>query len=367
MNPTLSNVRVLDLSTSAAGAWCSRVLADFGADVIMVEGPEGHPLRGEPPFDAVGNGIAAALFLANKRSVVLDLNEANDRAKALALAKHADVVVSSYAPAALSELGLEYPAFRNERLILCHVTPFGMTSARANDPANELTVAAMSGWASLNGDADRSPLKPSGHQVAFCTGTAAYAAIVSALYYREENGGIGQEIDIAELDVMVSTASPAVLRAQYLGTPGTRRQSIDITTGPVPIRDGHFALTISRAHFWRDAMNVLGLTDLAEDQRYETSWYRAAHKDEYTSRVGEAMSTWSKADLFEQLAARRVVAGPVLTMEELRNSEHLADRDFWTTLGETTYPGAPFKMSETPWQLHDPAPATGARTAEWKS
>ena len=326
------------------------MLADFGADVVMVEGPEGHPLRAEPPFDADGDSIAASLFLANKRSIQLDLESADDRQSLVGLALGADVIVSSLAPAAFSALQLDYAAFENERLVLCHVTPFGMTGARANQPGNELSVAALCGWASLNGDADRSPLKPSGHQVAFCSGTAAYGAIVAALIYRDANGGKGQEIDVAELEVMVSAASPAVLRGQYLGTPATRRQAVDITTGPVPVRDGHFALTISRAHFWRDAMNVLGLEDLAEDTRWETSWYRAAHKNEYTDRVGEAMSEWTKGDLFEELAARRVVAGPVLTMEELRNNEHLVDRDFWVRVGDDTYPGPAFRMSETPWE-----------------
>jgi crotonobetainyl-CoA:carnitine CoA-transferase CaiB-like acyl-CoA transferase len=78
------------------------------------------------------------------------------------------------------------------------------------------------------------------------------------------------------------------------------------------------------------------------------------------------MSKWNKADLFEELAARRVVAGPVLTMEELRTNEHLAERDFWVTLGDETYPGPPFKMSETPWELRQPAPPIGANRGEWK-
>lgn len=367
LTQSLAGIRVLDLSTSASGAWCSRLLADFGADVVMLEGPEGHPLRHEPPFDADGNGIAAGLFLANKRSIQLDLRSTAGKATMLGLAQGADVVVSGFRPSGLSALGLHYSAFENQRLVLCHVTPFGMTGSRAEDAANELSVAALSGWASLNGDAGRTPLKPSGHQVAFCTGTAAYGAIVGALIHRDANAGLGQEIDVAELDVMVSASSPAILRGQYLGVPASRRQAVDITTGPVPIRDGHFALTISRAHFWRDAMNVLGLHDLAEDPRWETSWYRNAHKDEYTARVGEAMSSWTKAELFEELALRRVVAGPVLTMEELRNSEHLADRGFWATLGEDAYPGPPFQMSETPAKLRAPAPIAGASEAAWKA
>ncbi|MEP6870358.1 MAG: CoA transferase [Anaerolineaceae bacterium] len=361
----LSGVRVLDVSTSVSGAWCSRMLADFGADVLIVEPPAGHPLRGEPPFDDSGQSIAASWFLANKRSVALDLREPWDWERFSAFAAKADVVVSSYRPSQLRALGLEYEHFDDPRLVLCHITPYGMTGARAEDPANELTVAALSGWASLNGEAARYPLKPSGHQVGLCTGTAAYAAIIAALIHRGANGERGQEIDIAELDVMVSAASPAILRGQYLGTPVPRRESVDITSGPVPVADGYFSLTISRAHFWRDAMTVLGLHDLAEDQRWESAWYRAAHRDEYIDRVGAAMSTWTRAELFDELAARRVVAGPVLTMEELRSNEHLAERGFWTETPEGTFPGAPFRMSATPWRLRDHAPAQLLPEAGW--
>lgn len=214
MTEALSGVRVLDVSTSVSGAWCSRMLADFGADVLIVEPPAGHPLRGEPPFDDSGQSIAASWFLANKRSVALDLGESADRERFSALAARADVVVSSYRPSQLRGLGLDYERFGNPRLVLCHVTPYGMAGSRAEDPANELTVAALSGWASLNGEAARYPLKPSGHQVGLCTGTAAYAAIVAALIHRDANGGHGQEIDVAALDIMVSAASPALLRSQ---------------------------------------------------------------------------------------------------------------------------------------------------------
>ena len=76
-----------------------------------------------------------------------------------------------------------------------------------------------------------------------------------------------------------------------------------MTTGPVPVRDGYFALTISRAHFWRDAMTLLGLHDLAEDQRFEASWYRQQHRDDYVPRVEERMARWTKMELFDALAS----------------------------------------------------------------
>lgn len=364
MQSALANVRVLDISKSASGSWCTRLLADLGADVVVLEPASGHPLRAEPPFDGAGESLVAQYFLANKRSMRFELDSARPAERLAGLAKSVDVVVSSFRSAEVARLGLSYAALENPGLILCHLTPYGVAGERADQPGNELTVAALSGWAALNGSLDREPLRPVGHQVAFCAGTLAAACVVAALMEREQGGGEGQEIDVSELDCMVSAGSPGVLRGQYTGRATPRRGSVDITSGPVPVADGHFALTISRAHFWRDAMNVLGLHDLAEDPRWETSWYRQAHKEEYAERVGAAMRGWRKEDLFEELAARRVVAGPVLTMEELRRNAHLEARGFWVEAEGETFPGPPFRMSATPWALNRPAPpvpGSGAR------
>lgn len=363
--PVLAGILVADFSDSAAGAWCSRMLADFGAAVVMVESPDGHPLRREPPFDSAGHSIAAAYFLANKKSVVLDLDQPKDRQRALQLATRADVVINSAPPSKLAERGLTYQHIGRADLVMAHVTMHGMSGPLAESAGDELTVAARSGWAGINGDAGREPLRPSGHQVAFCTGVAAYAAIVAAILHRDRNPGEGEEVDIAALDVMVSTFAPALLRAGYTGKPLGRRESADITAGPVPVADGHFALTISRAHFWRDAMHLLGLHDLAEDPRWETSWYRAAHKDEYVDRVQQAMAGWKKRDLFEELAARRVVAGPVLTMAELTDNEHLRERGFWFGSPDgSVFPGPAFRMSESPWRINSGAPSHGEHSGE---
>ena len=355
----LDDLRVIDISTSVAGAWCSRLLADFGAEVTIVEPATGHPLRSDATAEsrAIGQYV-----LANKSSVVLDVADASQRNDLLALIRSADVLVSSYSPAELARLGLGYDELGNPSLAMAHITPHGMTGALSNTPGNAMTVAARSGWASINGDSEREPLKPSGQQVAFCAGAAAFSGILAALHHRRTSG-FGQEIDIAELDVMVAAFAPALLTSQYRGEALQRKTGNDITTGPVPVADGHFALTISRAHFWRDAMNVLGLPDLAEDHRYDAGWYRQAHKADYVDRVQEQMAKWRKQDLFEELAARRVVAGPVLGMQELALNKHLDGRDFWVKPkgSPTVYPGAPFKMSETPWALRSGLGHEGSR------
>lgn len=362
----LEGTRVIDLSDSAAGAWCCRMFADLGADVVMVEPPSGHPLRGEGPFDASGQSVAASYFLANRRSVVLDLDDPADAATARELGRRADVVVSSGGPARLERRALGYADFAAPALVLVHVTPWGMTGNLADAPGNDLVVAARSGWASINGDAEREPLKPSGRQASHCTGVAAFTAAVAALHARDVLGVGGQEIDIAAVEVMAAAFAPAFLRGQYTGHPQGRRREPDLLAGPVPVADGYFALTISRAHFWRDAMNILGLPDLAEDRRWDAGWYRQAHKDEYVGRVQERMKEWPKWRLFEELALRRVIAGPVVTMEELVGSEHLMARGGWWQPADSPdaplQPGPPFRMAATPAAFDRSTPGLGEHT-----
>ncbi len=364
----LDDLRVLDLSTSFAGAWCSRLLADYGADVIAVEPRAGHPLRRLAPFTDDGRSIPALAALANKRVVALDVDDPRAGRLVWELVRRSDVVIESFAPGRLAELGFGYDALdaRRRGVILCSITPHGQSGPLAGVPGNDLTAFARSGWASINGDAAREPLNGSAFQASYQAALAAYGAVLAALFHRDTHPGEGQHVDVSEVEVCASTFAPALLRGQYLGEAMGRKHGTDITTGPVPVADGHFALTISRAHFWRDAMNLLGLEDLAEDERYEASWYRQQHKEEYVSRVQEKMAGWQKMELFDELAVRRVVAGPVLTMDELRANPHLREREFWVHAADDPdgpeYPGAPVRLSATPWSLAHRAPEPGEDT-----
>ncbi|MBM4410710.1 MAG: hypothetical protein FJ037_05205 [Chloroflexi bacterium] len=368
MHAAPDGIHVLDISTTTAGAWCSRMLAALGADVVVVEPPSGHPLRTIAPFGPDGTSIPAAYWLADKRSVTIDLDSIEGQATARRLAGRVDILVSSYRPSELAARRLRYADLGATSLIMGHVTPHGMDGPLAEVPGNDLTDAARSGWASINGNIDREPLKPAAWGSSMCAGIAASSAIVAALFHRDRHPGEGQEVDVAEVDVLAGMFAPALARSTYANEVFRRRDATDTLGGPVPVKDGHFALTLSRAHFWRDAMNLLGLPDLAEDPRWGASFYRQQHRDEYMGRVTEAMAQWDKAELFEELAVRRVVAGPVLTMAELAVNEHLRSRGFWVRPeGDPTapeMPGAPFKASATPLALRHRAPGPGEHTAE---
>jgi crotonobetainyl-CoA:carnitine CoA-transferase CaiB-like acyl-CoA transferase len=337
---TLAGLRVLDAGDRPSTAWCGRLLADLGADVIGAEPAGGHPVRRDPP--------AAAYFLANRRRA--------DLPAALSLAAAADVILASESSPETSVAALRE---RSGTALIACITACGRGSTVAGQPGNDLTAYATSGWASMNGVAGRAPLKGPGYNASFQAGTFAWAAVTAALLGEPA----GEVLDIAERDVLVSTLSPAFLRQQYTGSPERRRPVADITAGPVPVADGYFALTMSRPHFWQSAMRILGLDDLAEVPELQTAASRAERKEQWAQRVQQAMLGWKREDLFDALAARRVIAGPVLDLADLEQNPQLVAREFFrapdAAPGGPRLPGPPARYGRTRWRLARPAPAAG--------
>jgi crotonobetainyl-CoA:carnitine CoA-transferase CaiB-like acyl-CoA transferase len=358
MGAALDGIRVLDLSSRAAGAWCTRLLADFGADVVMVEPPDGHALRAMGPFADDGRSAVAAYLLANKRSVLLPPSATDDLQHMISWAQ---VLVDDALPG--DALDYAHVSRINPGLIVCSVTPFGQDGMRSRRPGNDLIISALSGWASINGLQEQAPLKSSGLQTSYQAGSMAYGSIVCALLARRATGGAGQHIDVAELEVACSTFAPALLRSLLQGQAMRRRQVQDLTNGPVPVKDGYFALTLTRPHFWRHAMQLLDLPDLADDEMLQKTWYRRQHKERFVDRVQDNMRHWTRRDLFDGLAQRRVIAGPVLNMAELGDNEQLRERGFFGRPAQVPdgplYPGAPCKLSVSPWRLQQGMPDLG--------
>lgn len=346
---TLSGLRVLDLGARPSTAWCSRLLADYGADTVGLEPEGGHPLRSHPPFDAGGRGVAARYFLANKRSA-----PPADRRRLLG---EADVVITDDVDAGALD-GLARGA------LVCAITPHGLTGDRRGRPGNDLTAYAGSGWAHVNGLKDRAPLKGSGYQASYQAGTLAFGAVVCALLRQSLDGGEGELIDVAENEVLVSTSSPAPLRHQYSGHPWDRRETVTMNDGPVPVKDGHFALPLSRPAFWEKAMNLLGLPDLATDPELREPGIRGKHTDRFARRVADAMAGWNRMELFEALGGMRVIAGPVLRMDEMAANPQFEARGFFRRPetgdgdGRPRFPGPFARMTGTGWRLgHEMAPS----------
>ena len=345
---TLAGLRVLDVGNRPSTAWCSRLLADYGAEVLAVEPPEGHPLRQHPPFGADGDSVAARYFLANKGSALPAERER--------LLSEADVIVTDELDAA--KLHQRFPG-----AIVCAITPHGLTGEHRHRAGNDLTAYAGSSWAHVNGIAGRPPLKGSGYQASYQAGTLGFGSIASALLAPGAKGGSGELIDISEREVLVSTSAPAPLRYQYSGAVWERRKTVTMNDGPVPVRDGHFALPLSRPAFWEKAMNLLGLPDLAVDPELREPGIRVKFADRFASRVQEAMAKWNRAELFDALGSLRVIAGPVLRMDELAENPQFLARGFFRRVNASDgasaepskssprYPGPFARMSATDWAL----------------
>ena len=189
---TLAGIRVVDVGDRLATAWCSRLLADYGADVVLVESDRGHQARRFPPFDGCGQSLMARYVLANKKSI--------GREAADPLIDVADVIVTGLGDGArLFE--------QNQNAVVCAITPYGQTGELKDYLGNDLTAYARSGWAHCNGLLGRPPLKGSGYQASYQVGTLAFGGVVAALIEKFATDGFGQLIDISEWETLVSTSS----------------------------------------------------------------------------------------------------------------------------------------------------------------
>lgn len=295
------------------------------------------------PFDPDGNSIPARLALAHRKPAEFAPDDPTWHALFLA----ADIIVDSTPAGAGDRDWID--ALAPDTAIHVTITSHGLTGARAHWPGNELTADALSGWASVNGLAEREPLKSSGYQPAYQAGTLAFGAVLCALLHRQKGGG-GQRIDVAMDEVLAMSFAPGLLRSLYEDKAWPRRDTVDFTSGPVPVKDGYFALTLTRPHFWAGAMHLLGLDDLADDPRLQTNHARADKENKrlFVERVETAMRHWTKDDLMAGLSQIPVVAGPAYTMDELAQNPQFEARQFFEERDGVTFPGAPFKMSRTP-------------------
>ena len=219
MAAPLAGVRVADFSHVIAGPYCTMVLADMGAEVIKVDPPEGDATRGYKPPEIGGESAVFLCYNRNKRSVVLDLAKEEGRQVARDLAARADVLVENFATGVMPRLGLDYAALKelNPRLIYCSISAYGRSGAYASRAGYDPIVQAESGLMSLNGYADRDPLRTPLALIDITTGMYAAQAILAALYARQSTGR-GQYIEAALFDNAFALTSSYTMNYLATGT-----------------------------------------------------------------------------------------------------------------------------------------------------
>lgn len=369
----LAGLRVIELAQGIAGAFCTKLLAEYGADVIVIEPLGGAPIRAEGPFVAgtlpLETGALHLYLDTNKRSVVLDLASAIDRARLLALVDGADAVIDSFAPGELAALGLGWETLRQRRpgLVLCSLSPFGQDGPYAGYKATNLTMYALGGQMSRTGEPDREPLKQGGYQAEYQLGLNGFAATAIALYGAAVSG-TGEHLDVAAMQCMASTLETATPVWAYLGLDvGGRRGNIMASIiGVYPCADGYLGIH-AMARNWRPLAETMELPELVTDPRFSTQRARTLHNDELVATFYAWAADKRKKEVYARAGSMRGPIAFVHTLADLFESPQLAARGYFQQLdhplaGRLTYPGAPFGMSASPWRSGR-APLLGEHTA----
>lgn len=317
---TLSGIRVADFSRVLAGPYATMMLADFGADVLKIESPEGDETRSwRPPVDEAGESTYFASVNRNKRSVVCDLRTPQGRATAHRLAVTADVVVENFRPGVMEKFGLSEAALRaeNPRVVYCSITGFG-SEASAALPGYDLLVQAVGGLMSITGSPDGEPSKVGVALVDVLTGLNAFSGILLALRERESTN-LGTRVDVDLLGSLLAAL--------------TNQASSTLATGHSPARLGNAHPSIAPYELFRAADRdvvvavgndrqfaafsaAVGRSDLATEQRFATNEARVEHRAELRATLEPLIASRAATQWIALLTKAQVPSGTVNTVAE---------------------------------------------------
>ena len=372
----LDHLRVLDL-TGYLSQMCARILGDLGADVIKIEPPGGDPARLMSPFAGDQRDPERSLRFINsnrsKRSVVLDINSPDDRAKMRSLAEHVDILVEDFAPGHLAGLGLGYEELRqrNPGLVYVSITPFGQTGPYSSFRGGDLIAQSSAGLMIANGDDEMRPCRgPFDLYAQLCCMQAAYGTLL-AIHARRRTGQ-GQHLDVSRQETTISAEHPYIYRysnEQVI----SRREGRHSPFGAVNTNrcsDGGLAniSAYGNHHFARLARDIMNHPVLSEEVWLERG-IRRDNREFIDDSVAEYALTAERDDIVERGQRVGIPITPVLTLDEFVHHPHTVAREFikdmdHPVIGKYRTVGLPVRLGTTPWRPHRPAPLLGEHTEE---
>ena len=347
----LGDLRVIDLSTVLAGPNCARYLADFGAQVIKVERPDGgdslRNMAWRDPRD--GEGMWWKLVNRNKRNIALDLKDAADLAVLRGLVANAHVVVENFRPGTLERLGLGPADLHaiNPQLIITRVTGFGQTGPYASRPGFATIAEVMSGLSAISGLPDGQPLLPPIALTDEVTGVVAALATMVALH-----SGVGQVVDVSLLESLFQLMGPLITRYRLTGEQQQRLGAglpYSVPRGTYQCSDGKWVgLSASSDSV---AARVLGVLGVAGDARFDTFQSRMEHREELETVMADWCRRHSQDEVLATFGAAEAAIGPVMDMADISADPHYAAREAIVDVEGTPMQGLLAKLSATPGAL----------------
>lgn len=336
----LDGVRVLDLATLAAAPLVATYLGEFGADVIKVEQPgSGDPIRGWGN-QRDGVGLMWKSVSRNKRSITANLRMAEGQQLVRRLVAHADVVIVNTRPQTLRGWGLDYEALRavNDRIVMLHITGFGLSGPKSQRPGFGTLGEAMSGFANITGEADGPPTLPPFMLADGVASLNAAYAVMMALYHRDVHGAPGQLIDVNLIDPLARLLEQTLLGYDQLGLVPTRagnRWDISAPRNTYRTKDGRWlAMSGSSPALALRVFRAIGRPDLVDDADFADPQRRLARARE----VDQVVADWVASKTLEQAMAvfdaEQVAAAAVYDITDLVADEQLAHREVFVQVGD---------------------------------
>lgn len=370
----LAGIRIVDLSAVISGPFATAMLADQGADVIVVE--QAHApdiIRTSGPLGEGTQGISAlyASMNRNKRAIALDLKHAAGREVLLDLVRGADVVVQNFRPGALDRLGLGWEALSavNPELVMCSVSGFGSDGPYSNRPAFDAIVQSVAGYPSVQLDEHGNPTLVGTAVCDKVTSMHVAQAVCAALVGRALGKG-GQHIEIAMVDAGIHFLWPeAMWNYTYLDHQTDMPDLSDIYKLYETADGWAMVYPVATDTHWRSMCEALGRQDLADDPRFADRQGRARFGDDVNDELQAETRRFTTAELVALMDRADVPAARVNTRQSMIDDPHIRHRG---TVVETVHPTAgrirqvnpPARFSKTPASLHRPAPCFGEHTDE---
>ncbi|HEX4742399.1 MAG TPA: CoA transferase [Caulobacteraceae bacterium] len=365
MAGSLQGLKVLDCTHVLAGAWCSLILADLGADVVKVEPLAGEATRGRPdspfrPFDFVNR---------NKRAIAVDITSEAGAQIIQRLSSNADVLVENYRPGVLDRAGLGYAALRaaNPRLIYASVSGFGQSGPYRDRGGLDLIAQAMSGIMSFTGEPGAQRPVSAGVPLADVTaGIYAAVGVLAALNHRHLTGE-GQHVEASLLEsAMAHTVweAGAALTTGQVARPNGSRHRLTAPYEALKTQDGFLVVGVNNQRLWGRLCEVLSEPQLEHDPAFATPQARLANRDALQARLEAILARDTTEAWVARISGRGVPCGPVNRIDEALADPHLAARGYLTEIAGRRFPRTPLGFSETPVSVTRGPPRVGEHTRE---
>ena len=373
----LEGIKVLDLTHMLAGPYAGMVLADLGADVVKVEPlGTGEMTRGllsdDPNNSFKGFGAYFLTLNRNKKSVSLDLKDAQGLDVFYDLVKSTDVVLNNFSAGVVKKLKIDYDHLSkiNSKIITCSITGFGETGKHSSRPAYDQIVQAYSGGMSITG-ADASTPTRAGIPIGdLGSGLFSVIGMLSALLSREKTGK-GQHLDLSLLDVQISLLTYMATMQTLSGAnpePIGNAHFVHVPYNSFTTKDGFVVIAVITDAFWQGLLNIVDVDNLRKEE-FKSSTGRLQNQKFIESELNKKLSTETSEHWINALNSAKVPCAPINSFSQALSDEQVIHRNMVVEVehpdgGKVKMPGNPIKLSYTDEDSFSPPPHLGQHTKE---